>query len=148
MANEAGDVDKILALSKKHHAPVFSALILRHLPGVCQFRARLPDVGKPDCATIRGLNGHIAGQIHAVSLAQAIFGGGIETVHTVGPGPLGVMHLSWGDRPKSDVVIQNGDGRTQYHCAIHVTTYGPRGAILSENNINNWTYSRRRDGYH
>ena len=53
------------------------------------------------------------------------------------------MHLSWGDRPdrpKSGVVIQNGDGRTQYHCAMHVTAYGSAGAILSENNINDWTY--------
>lgn len=143
MANDVGDVEKLLALSKKHRAPLFSASILRHLPGAFQFRARLADVGKLDCATIRGLSGHIAGQIHSVSLAQAIFGGGIETVHTMGPGPLGVMHLSWGDRsdrPKSGVVIQNGDGRTQYHCAMHVTAYGSAGAILSENNINDWTY--------
>ena len=61
----------------------------------------------------------------------------------MGPGNLGVMHLSWGDRddrPKSGVVIQNGDGRTQYHCAMHVTAYGSQGAILAENNINDWTY--------
>ena len=53
------------------------------------------------------------------------------------------MHLSWGDRPdrpKSGVAIQNGDGRTQYHCAMHVTAYESAGAILSGNNINNWTY--------
>ncbi len=37
-------------------------------------------------------------------------------------------------------MIQNGDGRTQYHCAMHVTAYGSAGAILAENNLNDWTY--------
>ena len=143
LANDPDDVKKIVALARKHHAPLFSASILRHLPGAFQFRARLADVGTIDCATIRGLSGHIAGQIHSVSLAQAIFGGGIQEVRAMGPGNLSVMHLSWGDRkdrPKSGVVIQNGDGRTQYHCAMHVVAYGSQGAILAENNLNDWTY--------
>ena len=61
----------------------------------------------------------------------------------MGPGTLGVMHLSWGerkDRPQSGVVIQNGDGRKHYHCAMHVAAYGSAGAILAENNLNDWTY--------
>ncbi|MAE63438.1 MAG: hypothetical protein CMJ18_04130 [Phycisphaeraceae bacterium] len=141
LANEVTDARRILDLGRQHGAPVFSASILRHLPAAKQFRVRLPDVGPVDCATIRGLSGHIAGQIHSVSLAQAVFGNGIAHVRAMGPGEMGVTHLSWGDRedrPRSGVVIQNGGAH--YHCSMHMTAYGPQGAILAENNINDWTF--------
>ena len=142
MANEVKDVQAILELSRKHNAPVFSASILRHLPGSAQFRRRLEEVGKVDCGSIRAFSGHIAAQIHAVSLAQAVFGNGIKEVHAMGPGDMGVVHLSWGDRddrPPSGVVLQNR-AKSHDHCAMHVTASGPEGAILSQNNINDWHY--------
>ena len=142
MANEVKDVKAILDLSKKHNAPVFSASILRHLPGSAQFRRRLEEVGNVDCGTIRAFSGAIAAQIHAVSLAQAVFGNEIEEVHAMGPGDMGVVHLSWGDRddrPKSGVVLQNRCA-AHFHCAMHVAAYGPMGAILSQNNINDWHF--------
>ncbi len=142
MANEVKDVKAIMGLSKQYKAPVFSASILRHLPGSAQFRRRIEEVGKVDCGTIRAFSGAIAAQIHAVSLAQAVFGNQIEEVHAMGPGDMGVVHLSWGDRddrPKSGVVLQNRCA-AHFHCSMHVTAYGPMGAILSENNINDWHF--------
>lgn len=141
LANEVADVEKILALSKKHGAPAFSASILRHLPQSSQFRARLPEVGRVESGCIRGGGVKMAGQIHTVSLAQAIFGNGIQEVRAMGPGEQGVMHLSWGnrdDRPAAGVVLHH-NVREMWHCTIHVSAYGPEGGILATN-INDWYF--------
>lgn len=142
LANTVEDVHRILALSERHGAPVYSASILRHVPGALQFGARMAEIGGADSGCIRGGGCHIAGQIHTVSLAQAVFGNGIREVYAMGPGEQGVMHLSWGerdDRPASGVVLHHNVSR-QWHCAIHVSAYGPEGAILARNNINDWTF--------
>ncbi len=142
LANTIEDVQALLALSKKHDAPIYSASILRHLPGAFQFRDRMPEIGGADSGCIRGGGCSIAGQIHTVSLAQAIFGNGICEVCAMGPGDLGVMHLSWGDRedrPCSGVVLHHNVDAT-WHCAMHVSAYGAEGAILAYNNINDYYY--------
>jgi predicted dehydrogenase len=141
LANEVGDVDGILALSKKHRAPVFSASILRHMPQTAQFRARLPEVGRVESGCIRGGGLAMAGQVHTVSLAQAVFGNGIQEVRAMGPDSMGVMHLSWGDRPdrpSGGVVLQH-NVREMWHCTIHISAYGPEGGILATN-LNDWYF--------
>ena len=142
LANEVADVEKILALARAHNTPVFSASILRHLPEAHQFRSRLPEIGRAASGCIRGGGCHIAGQIHTVSLAQAVFGNGIREVRAMGPGEAGVVFLSWGDRedrPPYGVVLHH-NVREYYHCAMHVSAYGSNGAILDTGNINDWTY--------
>ena len=142
LANEVEDMKKILALAKKYRAPLFSASILRHIPGAFQFRSRLPEIGRAESGAIRCPGHGIPGYIHTISLAQAVFGGGIEEVSAMGPGELGVMHLSWGnreDRPPSGVVIHH-NVRENWHCSSHVTAYGKGGAILSSSNINDWFF--------
>ena len=144
LANGVGEVEQILALARKHGAPLYSASILRHLPGAVQFRSRLPEIGRAESGCIRGGGCHIAGQIHTVSLAQAVFGNGIREVRAMGPGEMGVMFLSWGereDRPPKGVVIHH-NVREFYHCAMHVSAYGSQGAILDSGNINDWTFPR------
>lgn len=142
LANDVKDVKAIMALSKKHHAPVFSASILRHIPGAAQFRSRFAEIGGADSGFIRGGGCHIAGQVHTVSLAQAAFGSGITEVTASGPGDMGVMHLSWGnrpDRPRDGVVLHHKVSKS-HHCSIYVSAYGPNGGILAFNNINDWHF--------
>lgn len=142
MANTVEDVKKIMALSKKHNAPVFSASILRHVPGAAQFAQRMGEIGGANSGVIRGGGCHIAGQIHTVSLAQAVFGNGISEVHACGPGEMGIMHLSWGerdDRPACGVALHHNVTET-WHCAVPVAAFGPEGGILCHNNINDYTF--------
>ena len=142
LANEMKDVYAILDLAQTSQAPVFSASILRHIPGAFQFRSRLPEIGGADSGFIRGGSCHIAGAIHTVSLAQAVFGNGIEEVRCTGPKDLGIVFLSWGerdDRPRSGVVLHHAV-KEYYHCASHVSAYGKDGAILQKNNINDWNF--------
>jgi predicted dehydrogenase len=144
LANDVADVRKLLSLSRKHNAPIFSASILRHVPGAAQFAGRMSEIGGANSGCVRGGGCHIAGQIHTVSLAQAVFGAGITEVHAMGPGEQGVMHLSWGDRkdrPAAGVVIHHNVTQ-QWHCSVHVSAYGPDGAILAHNNINDYFFPR------
>jgi predicted dehydrogenase len=142
LANTVEDVKKIMALSAKHSAPVFSSSILRHVPGATQFSKRMDEIGGANSGFIRGGGCHIAGQIHTASLAQAVFGNGISEVHASGPGEMGIMHLSWGDRddrPLRGVAIHHNTDE-QWHCSIHVAAFGPDGGILAHNNINDYFF--------
>lgn len=142
LANSVEDVLKIQALAEKNSVPIYSASILRHIPGAFQFRSRFPEIGGAESGVIRGGGTHIAGQIHTVSLAQAVFGNGITEVRAMGPGDLGILFLSYGDRddrPKSGVVLHHSV-RSFYHCSMHVSAYGPQGAIIDSKNINDWTF--------
>ncbi len=142
MANTVEDVKKIMALSKKHSAPVFSGSILRHIPTAQQFARRMDDIGGANSGIIRGGGCHIAGQVHTVSLAQAVFGSGISEVHACGPGEVGMMHLSWGDRedrPACGVAVHHNVTEV-YHSGMHVAAFGRGGGILAENNINDYHY--------
>ena len=142
LGNTVAQVKTLCELSRKHDAPLYSASIMRHVPGAMQFQSRLVEIGRADSGCIRGGGCSIAGQIHSVSLAQVVFGNGIREVRAMGPDQMGVMHLSWGDRddrPPSGVVLHHAVGDT-YHCAFHVSAYGSGGAILAHNNINDYYY--------
>lgn len=142
LANTVEDVKKIKAMSKKYKVPFFSASILRHLPGAFDFAGRMKEIGGADSGCIRGGGCHIAGQIHSVSLAQVVFGNQISEVRAMGPGEMGVMHISWGerdDRPTSGVVMHH-DVRATYHSGAHVSAYGGDGAILEKGNVNDYYY--------
>lgn len=143
LASNMKEVKAIMALAKKHKAPIFSASILRHLPAAEQFRQHLPDIGEwVEGGHIALRTWNIAGFIHSVSLAQTAFGNGIKAVQAMGPGEMDVARLSWGDRedrPRSGIVLHHISYKRKHISTMFLAAYGPDGVMLSEK-INDWNF--------
>jgi len=130
-AFEAKEAVAIVRLAKKHKTPVLSMSILRSLPHFERFRKRFDEVGGSHFGTVKGGGTTMAGHIHAVSVAQLLFGNGVESVACMGENPLAHMHLNYGGRkgrPECGVVLNCDSGPTP-HCAFFASVYGPDGAI-------------------
>jgi predicted dehydrogenase len=130
-AYEAKDAVKLAAMAKKHRVPVMSLSILRSVPQLTWFSRRFNEVGGVDFGTVKGGGTTMAGHVHAISIAQHVFGNGVESVECMGQTELAYVHLNYGDRkdrPKAGVVLNCFAGGTP-HCAFYVSAYGPTGAI-------------------
>lgn len=135
LAYEYRDAKAILDLGAEHAAPVMSLSILRALPQAGWFRDRLQEVWPVGYGVIKGGGASMAGHIHAISLAQHVFGPGVEAVQAMGPNELSFMHLDYGgkpDRPSHGVML-NCDAGPTWHCSFYVSAYGGQGAIHSGN---------------
>ena len=132
-AYDIKDAVAIVDLARKRRTPVLSLSILRNVPEATLFSRRLREVGKLAFGTTRGGGASMAGHIHAISLAQHVFGNGVESVEAMGQGELAFMHLNYGDRKDrpSHGVTLNCDTGSTYHCAMYVSAYGTEGAIHS-----------------
>ncbi|MDP6506328.1 MAG: Gfo/Idh/MocA family oxidoreductase [Planctomycetota bacterium] len=133
MAYTLADCKAILDLAEKNNAPVTSISILRALPAAAQFAKRMPEVGELASGTIHGGGQSLAGHIHAISLAQHVFGNGVKSVRAMGETPLGIIHLNYDDqpdRPSRGVTITCDTG-PGWHCAFFASAYGSNGAIHS-----------------
>ena len=75
----------------------------------------------------------MAGHIHAISLAQHLFGNGVESVASMGDDPLDYVHLDYGGKPgrPNRGVVLNCDAGPTPHCAMFASAYGPKGAVHS-----------------
>ena len=140
-AYDVKDAVALVRLAKKHRTPIVSLSILRTVPQGAMFRKRADEVGGVHFGTIKGGGINMAGQIHAISLAQQVFGNGVESVAAMGKkGPSHIL-LDYGDkggRPPSGVVLL-GDSGPSPHCALYVSAYGPEGAIHSPQ-IGDWVF--------
>jgi predicted dehydrogenase len=124
----------IVELAANHGAPFASASILQALPGAAQFSNRLAEVGELQFGTIQGGGLTLAGQIHTIGLALRIFGDGVVGVRAMGEGEdPETIHLDYGSQPGRPVrgVTLSCDVGAVWHCAFHVSAYGPAGAIHS-----------------
>ncbi|MSR65525.1 MAG: hypothetical protein EXS18_07070 [Verrucomicrobiae bacterium] len=136
------DAIRLVRLAKKHRAPLFSCSILRALPQVARFAASLPQTGGVHSGIIEGGGTALAGQIHSVSLAQTVFGNGIESVRAMGKDAAEVVHLTYGerkDRPRHGVVLHCHLGPL-FHCTFHVSAYGNDCAVHSPPTINDFFF--------
>lgn len=127
------DATALVRLAARHHAPLYSMSIPGALPHAIQFRNRLSEVGPLESGMVTGGGTHIAGHIHAIVLALAVFGGGVRRVFSTGPNPLDIIHLDYGgapNRPTTGVTIKCNVGGV-YHCAFHCVASGTQGAVLS-----------------
>lgn len=109
--------------------------MLRTLPHATRFRNRFTELGEPEFGIIKGGGETMAGHIHAISLAQHLFGPGVESVETMGQTPLAYAHLDYGgkpNRPKAGVMLNCASGGT-YHCSMYASAYSSQGAIHSPN---------------
>ena len=133
LAYDVAGAMRIVALAEKMRTPILSLSILRCVPDATRFRRRLPEVGDLGLGTVTGGGSEMAGHIHAISLAQHVFGNGVETVACMGEKPLGVVHLGYGgraDRPAAGVTLHCDRGWA-WHGGFYVDAYGSRDVIHS-----------------
>ena len=132
-AYEVEDARAIVGLAKAHDTPVLSLSILRTLPQATLFRNRFKEIGQPEFGTVKGGGDTMAGHIHAISLAQHLFGAGVESVECMGQTPLAYVHLDYGEktgRPAYGVVLNCAPGAGP-HCAMYASAYSKLGAVHS-----------------
>jgi predicted dehydrogenase len=135
LAYEYREAKAILDLGEARGTPVMSISILRAVPQAKWFHDRLQEVWPVGYGSIKGGGAAMAGHIHALSLAQHVFGAGVVAVEAMGPGELSYMHLDYGgnpDRPSHGVMLSCDSGPT-WHCAFYVSAFGGQGAIHSGN---------------
>jgi len=134
-AYEVKDAITLVQLAKKYKTPIMSLSMLRVLPHATRFRNRFAELGEPEFGIIKGGGDTMGGHIHAISLAQHLFGSGVESVEAMGQTPLAYVHLNYGDkphRPKAGVMLNCACGDT-YHCSMYASAYSKLGAIHSPN---------------
>jgi len=133
LAHNVKDAHAIIRLANKYKTPVMSLSMLREIPHFTLFKNRFAEIEEPEFGIIKGGGTDLAGQIHAISLAQHLFGNGVESVECMGQNPLAYIHLNYGNkpkRPKAGVVLNCDSGGT-YHCAFYASAYSKWGAIHS-----------------
>jgi hypothetical protein len=133
VASTRADARAMVRLAARHDAPLLSLSILRTVPQFTLFRRRFAEVGGARFGVIKGGGRALAGQIHAISLAQHLFGDGVQSVACMGDAPLDYIHLGYGDRkdrPSAGVVLNCASGPTP-HCAFFASAFGPLGAVHS-----------------
>lgn len=133
LANNLENANAIVGLARKHSAPLLSRSILNTLPQARQFAARFPEVGNLEFVSIRGGGPSLAGQIHAICLAQNFFGSGVRAVESMGENTGGFMRLVYPDEPRfprCGAMLSCDTGDT-YHCAFYASAYGNMGDIHS-----------------
>ena len=134
LAYTVADAKAILQLGEDNETPVMSLSMLRVVPHALRFGDRLQELGRVGYGSIKGGGTAMAGHIHAISLAQAVFGDGVAAVEAMGPNELSYVHLDYGgreDRPEAGVMLNCDSGDT-YHCSFYVSAFSAAGAIHSD----------------
>ncbi|MFH2069548.1 MAG: Gfo/Idh/MocA family oxidoreductase, partial [Candidatus Omnitrophota bacterium] len=115
------DARKLVSTAEEYKTPIMSLSMLRVLPHAKCFRNRFAELGDLEFGIIKGGGDVMAGHIHAISLAQHLFGSGVESVEAMGQKPLAYVHLDYGGksgRPGSGVILCCASGPT-YHCSYY-----------------------------
>ncbi|MBM3501451.1 MAG: hypothetical protein FJX74_22585 [Armatimonadetes bacterium] len=123
----------IVALARRQRTPLLSLSMLRTVPQAARFRDRLQEIAPVGFGSIKGPGGTLAGSIHTISLAQHVFGPGVQAVDCMGPSELAYLHLDYGgrlDRPTAGLMLNCESGPT-YHCSLYVSAFSAQGAIHS-----------------
>ena len=134
-AYEYRDARALVELAEQTGTPLMSLSILREVPQGGHFRSRLAEIAPVGFACIKGGGTSMAGHIHAISLAQSIFGPGVEAVEAMGPAELSFVHLVYGEgrdqfQPEAGVMLNCDSGPT-YHCSFYVSAFSALGPIHS-----------------
>lgn len=132
-AYEYRDAKAIVELAQCLGVPVMSLSMLSQTPHALRFRNRLAELEGAEFGIVKGGGTSMAGHIHAISLAQCVFGTGVEAAECMGQNELGFIHLSYGNkpgRPRAGVLL-NCDSGSTYHCSMYASAYSRLGAIHS-----------------
>ena len=131
LAYDVKDALSIAALAKRRRVPMLSLSIMRCVPEAAMFKRRLAEVGTLGFGFVKGGGTKLSGQVHAISMAQHIFGAGVESVEATSADDVGFMQLHYGgrsDKPSHGVMLGCDTGPT-WHCAMFASAYGSEGAI-------------------
>lgn len=134
LAYDVRDALALAELAETNRAPVMSLSLFQALPEAVRFRNRIQDMGGCEFGTVKVSAVSMAGHVHAISLAQHIWGPGVQAVEAMGKAELGHILIDWGDtpnRPTEGVVLNCDVGRT-WHCNGYAGAYGRWGAMHSE----------------
>lgn len=129
------DALAMVELAREHETPMLSLSLLRVEPQVAQFKNRFPEIGTVEFGVIRGGWTTLAGQIHAIALAQHLFGPGVERVEAMGKYPLAYIHLDYGnqpDKPKDGVMLLCASGGGSFESQFYASVYNDKGALHSQ----------------
>jgi len=142
LAYEIEDARKIVRLARRHHTPITSYSLLRLIPHLTRFRQRFSEIAPVEFATIKGNGCTMGGQIHLVSIAQHLFGPGVEavacipgtganTVECMNEPELAHIHLTYHKGPGKPVagVVLNAVSGGTWHCRMYVNAYSAAGDI-------------------
>lgn len=143
-AYEVKDARKMVSLAKRHQTPTLSMSMLRALPHAARFRNRFRET-KPSIYTVtetkhpiqlgivRGYMPAMPGHIHGISLAQHLFGAGVEWVEALGKeeNPLEYLRLCYPDRGLEVLIINTMGGPYDAAYASVYSWRGWHGAIHS-----------------
>lgn len=141
-ASTYADAKAMVELALKHNTPLLSLSILRVLPEAMHMKRRFEEIAPVQFGVIRGGWKTLAAQIHALSLAQLLFGAGVQSVESMGPFPLAYIHLDYGERadhPRDGVMILCASGGSSTRSLYFASAYSERGAVHS-NALNDYTY--------
>lgn len=131
------DARSMVALAEQNKTALMSASLLRMNPLGDQFRARFTEIAPVAEGVVKGKGlGGLNSTIHPLSLAQHIFGEGVESVQCMGRIPLEFVHLHY---PSSDPKLPHGidvlviaSHLLGPYCGCRCEAYSERGAIHSE----------------
>ena len=141
-ASTYADAKAMVELALKHKTPLLSLSILRLLPEAMHMKKRFEEIAPVQFGVIRGGWKTLAAQIHGLSLAQLLFGDGVESVESMGPFALAYIHLDYGeraDRPRDGVMVLCASGGSSTRSLYYASAYSERGAVHS-NALNYYTY--------
>ncbi len=133
-AGTFADAKAMVDLALKNGTPLLSLSILRVLPQADQFRNRYGEIAPVQFGVIRGGWKTLAAQIHSISLAQLLFGAGVESVECMGASPLAYIHLNYGQksgRPEDGVMILCASGKSTTRSQYFASAYSEKGVIHS-----------------
>ncbi len=99
LAGTLADAQAMVNLAKTHRAPLMSSSLLNFVPEVPALRAQIEGLGGARAGYVRGKLGQskegVDGLIHSLTLAQAVFGMGVEWVRSVGARPFEYLVLHY-----------------------------------------------------
>lgn len=137
-AHTLADVRAMIELAKENDTAVMSASLLRFNPVVDQFKNRFAEIETVGEGFVKGIGlSGLNAVIHGLSLAQHVFGEGVEWVDCMGRIPLEVVRLHYspsGDErlPHGIDVVVLSSHLMGPNCGYQCVAFGPRtGSIVS-----------------
>ena len=130
------DAREMVRLAEANHAPLMSSSLLRQNPLTEHFRNRFVEIGPVREGFVKGVGfTGLGGTIHGVSLAQHVFGEGVEWVDCMGRIPLEIVRLHYPSRPETatngvDVIVMSSY-LLGPDCGYQCVVYGKKGSIIS-----------------
>ncbi len=145
MAYNFSDVKDIICLAEKNNTPVMSLSLLRINPLIDQFKRRFDEIAPIGEAFVKSIGSSgLNASIHGLSLAQHLFGEGVESVDCMGKHDHEIVRLHYpysaGTTPHGfDVLIFNGSVMGP-NCGFQAIVYGDRSGPVTSPWINDYNF--------